>query len=71
MFSIDLTPGGIVWTCTIPACSLAASGAAHQLFSNPLEACEAAIKHRDEQHSGHKWSARFEQACRAAETYLN
>lgn len=71
MFSIDLTPGGIVWTCTIPACSLASSGAAQQLFSNPLEACEAALKHRDQKHPGHKWSARFEQACRAAESYLN
>lgn len=71
MFSIDLTPRGIVWTCTIPTCSLGSGAAAHQLFSNPLEACEAALKHCDQEHPGHKWSARFEQACHAAESYLN
>lgn len=65
MFSIDLTPKGITWTCTIPPCT------AQGLHSNPLEAAQEAISHRNEKHSGHVWSTRFEEACRVAEVYLN
>lgn len=64
MFSIDLTPKGITWTCTIAPCN------AQGLLTNPLEAAQAAIAHRDEKHSGHVWSARFEEACRVAEMFL-
>jgi hypothetical protein len=65
VFSIDLTPKGITWTCTISPCN------AQGLLTNPLEAAQAAIAHRDEKHSGHVWSARFEEACRVAEVYLS
>lgn len=64
MFSIDLTPKGITWTCTIAPCD------AQGLLTNPLEAAQAAIAHRDEKHPGHTWSARFEEACRVAEVFL-
>jgi hypothetical protein len=64
VFSIDLTPKGITWTCTIAPC------AAQGLLTNPLEAAQAAIAHRDEKHPGHVWSSRFEEACRVAEVFL-
>lgn len=64
MFGLDLTPNGYMWSCTIGPCE------AQGLLTNPGEACNAALAHRDEQHAGHRWSQRYQNAVRAAEEFL-
>lgn len=64
MFGLDLTPNGYMWSCTIGPCE------AQGLLTNPGEACNAALAHRDEQHAGHRWSQRYQDAVRAAKEFL-
>lgn len=64
MFSIDLTSSGYRWSCTVVPCET------NGTYASTSDAVQQALDHRNKEHPGYQWNARYQEACRVAEVFL-